>query len=167
VPPRDSKEIGFTRRTQAVQRAVEILKLFSLAEPDLALQTIADRLGLSAATTHRLLQTLDDEGLLSRIPATDLYRLGPLLPSLSAQMIAQYPVRRLAAPYVQRLAHELRASVALSRFDHGEVLYLDCVVEGPSAVVLAIRTGARLPAHCVASGRALLAYTWMGRRLNI
>jgi DNA-binding IclR family transcriptional regulator len=156
VPP-ESQPAASNQRTQAVRRAVDILKLFTLGNPELSLQEVSERLHIAAPSVHRLLQTLEDEGLVSRISGTDLYRLGPLLPALGTQMLNQYPVRRLAAPHLRRLSHELEQTVALSRYQDGQVLYLECV-ESLRPICLVVRPGARAPAHCVASGRAMLGF---------
>src|SRR4051794_8312933 len=74
LPERD-----FTQRTQAVQRALQALDLFSLASPELSLQEISGRLGMAASTTHRLLKTLEESSWLARVEGTELYRLGPRL----------------------------------------------------------------------------------------
>src|SRR5262245_49615971 len=86
-------DLSFTQRTQAVQRALQVLDLFSLASPELSLQEISGRLGMAASTTHRLLKTLEESSWLARVDGTELYRLGPRLLTLSGQMLMQYPVR--------------------------------------------------------------------------
>jgi DNA-binding IclR family transcriptional regulator len=146
----------FTQRTQAVQRAVELLDLFSLTSPELSLQEISQQLGVAPSTTHRLLKTLEASAWLARVEGTDLYRLGSKLLTLSGQLLMQYPVREVAAPHLRRLSHELGLTVGLAQYDDGSVVYLDCV-EGPGAINITLRLGGRAPAHCVASGRALLA----------
>src|SRR5581483_1261522 len=65
----------FTQRTQAVQRALQVLDLFSLASPQLSLQEISTQLGMAPSTTHRLLKTLEESAWLARIEGTELYRL--------------------------------------------------------------------------------------------
>jgi DNA-binding IclR family transcriptional regulator len=147
---------GFNRRTQAVRRAVGILKLFSLAEPTLSLQDISNRLHLAPATAHRVIQTLEEEDLLSRVEGTDTYRLGPLLPMLATRAMAHYPIRRIAAPHLRRLAYDYEHTMVLMRYEDGYVVYLDSV-EGTRPLILMLRPGSRIPAHCVAPGRATLA----------
>jgi DNA-binding IclR family transcriptional regulator len=149
-------EPSFNRRTQAVRRAVEILKLFSLAEPTLSLQDISDRLQLSPATAHRVIQTLEEEDLLTRVAGTETYRLGPLLPMLATRAMAHYPIRRIAGPYLRRLAYDYEHTMVLMRYEDGNVVYLDSV-EGTRPLILMLRPGSRIPAHCVAPGRASLA----------
>lgn len=139
-----------------MRRAVSILKLFSLAEPTLSLQAISSRLHLSPATAHRVIQTMEEEELLSRVAGTDVYRLGPLLPMLATRAMAHYPIRRIAAPYLRRLAYDYEHTMVLMRYEDGYVVYLDSV-EGTRPLILMLRPGSRIPAHCVASGRATLA----------
>jgi DNA-binding IclR family transcriptional regulator len=150
------REPSFNRRTQAVRRAVEILKLFSLAEPSLSLQDISDRLDLSPATAHRVIQTMEEEDLLSRLPGSETYRLGSLLPMLATRAMAHYPIRRIAMPYLRRLAFDYEHTMVLMRYEDGNVVYLDSV-EGTRPLILMLRPGSRIPAHCVAPGRASLA----------
>lgn len=160
TPQRSKKRIvpdpSFNRRTQAVRRAVQILKLFSLAEPALSLQDISDRLDVPPPTAHRVIQTLEEEDLLSRIEGTDSYRLGPLLPMLATRAMAHYPIRRIAGPYLRRLAYDYEHTMVLMRYEDGQVVYLDSV-EGTRPLILMLRPGSRIPAHCVAPGRASLA----------
>jgi len=136
---------------------MHVLDLFSLATPELSLTDISRHLEMPLPTTHRLVKTLEDAGVLAHVEGSDLYRLGPKLLALSARMLIQYPVREVAAPYLRRLAHELEQTITLTRYEHGEVIYLDCV-EGAAPISIVCRPGARVPAHSVASGRVQLAY---------
>jgi DNA-binding IclR family transcriptional regulator len=143
-------------RTQAVGRALQVLDLFSATTRELALVDVAQQLSLAPPTALRLVRTLEEAGLLARIEASDRYRLGPKLLVLSGRMV-QHPVRELAAPYLRQLAHDLGHTVGLASYDHGSVVYLDCI-EAPTPIAITLRPGGRMPAQCVASGRVLLAY---------
>lgn len=136
---------------------MHVLDLFSLAAPELSLTDISRQLGMHLPTAHRLVKTLEDAGLLIQAEQSDLYRLGPKLLTLGARMLDQHPVREVAGPYLRRLADELGQTVALSHYDDGEVVYLDCV-QGTAPISIVCQPGARVPAHCVASGRVHLAH---------
>jgi DNA-binding IclR family transcriptional regulator len=73
--------------TQAVQRAVLLLKLFSDARPEWGLTELAKAAGLNKTTVYRLLTALASEGLVARSKATDAYRLGPEAIALGARAI--------------------------------------------------------------------------------
>lgn len=151
----------FTQRTQAVERATTVLDLFSLHQPELSLTAISTRLGMHPSTAHRLLKTMQDAGLLAQVAGAEAYRLGPKLLTLGGRMLLQHSVREVAAPILRQLTHELGETVGLSRYEDGFVVYLDCV-EGPHPVSVTLRPGGRAPAHCVASGRAMLAHMEAG-----
>ena len=59
----------------SVRRACQILSCFTQDEPILSNAEIAERLGLSRNTTHHLISTLYNEGVLMR-EADRRYRLG-------------------------------------------------------------------------------------------
>jgi IclR family transcriptional regulator, KDG regulon repressor len=147
----------FLQRNQGAERVGQVLDLLSLSEYPLSLQELSDRLGMHASTAHRLLKTLEDQALITRLDSTELYRLGPKILTLSARMLSQYPVRDVAAPYLYRLASELGFTAALSRYGDGYVTYLDCK-EGPEPINVVLRSGGRAPAMCTPSGRVQLAF---------
>jgi len=61
---------------QSVERAIAILKSFSLDRPERGVSELGRELGLHKSTVSRLMRTLEHGGLLSRSPETERYRLG-------------------------------------------------------------------------------------------
>jgi DNA-binding IclR family transcriptional regulator len=147
----------YVQRNQGAERVGQILDLLSLAARPLSLQELSQDLGLHASTAHRLLKTLEDEGLVARADGTELYRLGPTILRLSTRMLSQFPVRDVAAPYLYRLALDLGVTVAVSKYEDGYITYLDCK-ESPEPIHIVLRPGGTAPAHCIPSGWVHLAY---------
>ena len=73
--------------TQAVQRAVSLLKLFNDAKPEWGLTEMARAAGLNKTTVYRLLTALASEGLVARNPAGEGYRLGPEAIAIGARAL--------------------------------------------------------------------------------
>lgn len=71
--------------TQAVQRALMVLKAFTDAQPEMGLSALARVVGLNKATTYRLVTALESEGLIAKSPTGDHYRLGPELIALGVR----------------------------------------------------------------------------------
>jgi IclR family acetate operon transcriptional repressor len=69
--------------TQAVQRAVCLLKAFTAERPALRLPDLSAVAGLNKTTTYRLLSALVTEGLLERSAESGEYRLGPALRAIA------------------------------------------------------------------------------------
>ena len=147
----------YVQRNQGAERVGQILEILSLANRPLALQELSGALGLHASTAHRLLKTLEDEGLIARADGTELYRLGPTILRLSSRMLSQFPVRDVAAPHLYRLSLDLGMTVSLSTYDDGYITYLDCK-ESPEPIHIVLRAGGTAPAHCIPSGWVQLAY---------
>jgi IclR family KDG regulon transcriptional repressor len=136
---------------------MSVLGLFTPERPALSLVEVAKALDLYPSTAHRLLNTLEDGGLLRREESSGLYRLGLRLLQLSDHVMADFDVRNIAGPHLRALVHEFGEAVSLSCLDDGHVVYLDSVL-GTHSFSLVNRVGARQPAYRVASGRAMLAH---------
>jgi DNA-binding IclR family transcriptional regulator len=147
----------YVQRNQGAERVGQVLELLSLSAWPLSLRELSEQLGMHASTAHRLLKTLEDEGMIARPDGTELYRLGPTILRLSTRMLSQFPVRDIAAPYLYRLSSELGLTVSLSKYEDGFVTYLDCK-ESPEPIHIVLRAGGTAPAHCVPSGWVQLAY---------
>jgi DNA-binding IclR family transcriptional regulator len=147
----------YVQRNQGAERVGQILDLLSLAARPLSLQELSQGLGLHASTAHRLLKTLEDEGLVARADGTERYRLGPTILRLSTRMLSQFPIRDIAAPYLYRLASDMGVTVAVSKYEDGYITYLDCK-ESPAPIHIVLRPGGTAPAHCIPSGWVHLAY---------
>ena len=52
--------------TQAVLRAIALLKTFTGDKPEMDLPDLADQVGLTRTTTHRLLSALESEDLVAK-----------------------------------------------------------------------------------------------------
>jgi len=142
---------------RAVDRALDILLCFTREEPTRSLTQIADSVGMSKTTVHRLLTTLENKRFISRDKSTSLYRLGFRFIEMASLVLQDVELHRWANPYLQRLSTEYGETVDLSILDGSHVMYLE-VIESPQRVKLAAAVGQRLTAYFTASGKALLAY---------
>jgi DNA-binding IclR family transcriptional regulator len=144
-------------KIQILERAMGVLGMFGPRTPTLSMSEIAERLGMYPSTAHRLLHTLEDGGFLMRDKDSSRYALGPRLLELATQAMTDMDVRRIAEPHLRELLHEFGEAVSLGYYDNGDVVYLESL-PGLHSINIATRVGARHPAHCVASGRAMLAH---------
>jgi IclR family transcriptional regulator, KDG regulon repressor len=124
------------------------------ANGGLGVVRIAEHLGREKSQVSRALKTLAHYGLVDRDSATLDYRLGWRLFALAAQAGHQRLLEE--APTVcEELVARLGETAHLSVLDGAEVLTLLSKLS-PSAVHASDGSGRRTPAHCTASGRALL-----------
>jgi DNA-binding IclR family transcriptional regulator len=142
---------------QSVQRAAAILKAFGYGSPQLGVSEVGRKLKLHKSTASRLLATLESEGLVERVPQSDKYRLGYEFVRLAGQVTHFSDVRAIAKPLLAELAEATRETINLAVLDGEEVVNIE-QVSSPHIVGIANWVGRRTPLHCVANGKALLAF---------
>ncbi|SCY86747.1 IclR family transcriptional regulator [Desulfoluna spongiiphila] len=141
---------------QSVKRALDILSLFTPAQPSLGITEMSRLLGLAKPTIHGLVQTLADEGFLSQSDETRKYALGLRVYELGTCVISHLRVNQIGGAAVQRLARQTSLMsriaiwdrdmvlVTLNRFPHDQC---------PPFTNL----GPKVPAYCSAVGKAMLS----------
>lgn len=149
--------------TQAVQRAVALLKSFNDATPEWGLSDLARSAGLNKTTTYRLLAALEAEGMLMRNVQTDGYRLGPAAIALGGQALRTNDLRAAGHGELIALAQATQETATLEILDGGQVLILDEVM-GAHVLGNVQSLGTRWPAHATSTGKILLAYLPEGER---
>jgi len=135
-------------------RAAMLLDAFTSTDAVLSLGQITERTGLPRSTAHRLAESLVAIGWLER----DLthYRVGMRLFEVGALAVKVNRLRDSAAVWMQDAHEQSRLAVHLAVLDGFDVVYLSKVssreLDVPS------RIGGRMPAHCTALGKAILAF---------
>jgi len=142
--------------TQAVARAVSLLKAFSDARPEWRLSDLARAAHLHKATTHRLLAALAREGMVVRDPTGELYRLGPEAIALGARAARANDLRTVSRSELEALAAQTGESVTLEVPVGSDMLILDEVM-GRSLIGATASLGTRWPAYATSTGKAVLA----------
>jgi DNA-binding IclR family transcriptional regulator len=141
--------------TQAVLRAVELLKAFPPERPERNLTELALAVGLNRTTTYRLLTALQSEGMIERDGSS--YRLGPELLALGARASGSNHLRAAARLELANLAEATGETVTLEILLGRDVLILDEAI-GRHLIGAVPSLGTRWPAHATSTGKLLLAY---------
>lgn len=143
-------------RVQALDRALDLLEQLAHHPRGLALGTLASRSGLHKSTTHRLLHTLAQRGYVLQ-SEDGVYRLGLRLLQLSSSLLEGIDLRAEARPVLQELLDRTNEVVHLVVMEQGEMVYID-KLEGTQTVRMHSSVGKRVPAHCTAVGKSILAH---------
>jgi DNA-binding IclR family transcriptional regulator len=142
--------------TQAVVRAIAVLKALGGSTSAYGITELAVATGLSKATVFRLVGALETEGMVSRDSLTGMYRLGPGLISLGAAALSTTDLRVVAHDELVRLTEESGETATLEVLVGSEVLILD-EVQGRFILGSTPEIGRRWPAHATSTGKILLA----------
>ena len=148
------KEDGEHRESVA-GRISSIIDAFDAASPTLSLSQLTERTGLPKSTVHRMADQLVDLRWLERTSTG--YRLGMRFFEVGGLVASRGHLRERALPYLQDLQAASRHAVHLGILEGNDVVILEKLY-GHGSPNLPTRVGGRMPAHCTAAGKALLAF---------
>jgi len=140
----------------SVLKAIDIINLFSPAEPRLSLGEISRRLDLPKSTAHSLLATLHSRGIIEKVNG-DEYALGTAIIGLTHAVRVNVEIRDRAAQLLRQLADATHESVYLTTLDGDYCLYI-YAVESSHRLLARTAVGDRALLHCTSVGKAILAY---------
>jgi DNA-binding IclR family transcriptional regulator len=142
----------------SLRKGIDVLFLFTEAEPALRLGEIAARLGLPKSTTSRFVSTLRHAGLLTQEPETRRYQLGTRLLALEGALLrAARDLPALARPFLRELADRSGETAHLTE-RRGSVGVITELVESAHVLRMAPRRGQRVLLHAGALARTILAF---------
>lgn len=142
-----------------LERVDEILNCFTLDEPEKSLTELSQETNLNKSTVFRILNTLESLGWIKRDCKSGLYRLGLGLFELGSQAVKGLDFYNISRPHLEKLVKTTGQTVHLGIHIDGQVLYIN-KLESPDAFVAQPSTiGTKLPLHCTAMGKVLLAFS--------
>jgi DNA-binding IclR family transcriptional regulator len=142
---------------QTVGRAIALLKLVaSSRSQQLRLVDLADLAGLEKSTAHRLLQRLEQEGMLVRDGKTG-YRVGPLAYELGLAARPDSDLHEVSQPALNQLARSTGEMIFLVKRSGFQTVCLDRIDGDFPIRTLTRGIGDRHPLGAGAGGMAILA----------
>jgi DNA-binding IclR family transcriptional regulator len=154
-----------SKLNQSVQKAIALLRATAASTDGASVSALARAAGLPRATALRLIQTMEREGLLLRVPQADRVLLGPELIRIARQGDMGTVVREVAVGRLGELSAAIRETVTLSVLEPDGSLELVHQVAGPHHLVPRSWLGQRFPLHASSSGKVLLS-TYDEQRLE-
>jgi IclR family KDG regulon transcriptional repressor len=145
-----------TYNITALQRGLNLLKLFAGAENGLSPSAVARLSHLPVSTIHRFLMNLEASGFLNSDSA-GVYHLGIACVTLGHAARGNLDVRRAGLPYLQELNRQTRETVHLTVRNALSAVYVE-KLDSLEPLRIHSRIGASVPLHCTAVGKVLLAY---------
>lgn len=138
--------------TQTLVRGLELIG--AVAKRPLNLSELAEEVGLSRSTVHRLAAALVEHGYFKFVRGGG-YSLGPRLLELGYLASRQTSLPRVAREHLEALAARTSDTVYLGVLDGPRALYLD-KVPGGRRVEISAGIGERLPLRSTGLGKALI-----------
>jgi IclR family acetate operon transcriptional repressor len=142
---------------KSLEKGIDLLWLFDATRRVIDVKDLAAALGLPLRTTYRFVTTLRRRHVLLLEEGTGRCRLSPGLRRLLAAIDEPGDIARLATPLLTDLAAKSGETVQLFVVSGDDGILVQ-VAESPQALRVGPRTGQRVPLHCGAGTKVLLAY---------
>ncbi|WP_349364740.1 MAG: IclR family transcriptional regulator C-terminal domain-containing protein [Roseitalea porphyridii] len=139
----------------ALARGLEVIRAFSRHKPRMTLTEVATATGMTRATARRLLLTLEREGYAQSDGKH--FSLRPKVLELGLSALSSMDFWEIAQPIMNDLSERISESVFAAVLEDDEVVYVARAHAASRRISIGIHIGSRAPAHCVSTGRVLLA----------
>jgi len=141
----------------SVDRALGLLRHFSVQTPEYGLSALARVSGNDKTTTLRCLTALERNGIVEQHPETKKYRIGFAPLHLSRIREKSFPVQALLQPILNQIAADVGETAHASFVTHRELVTV-AVAEPNRATRVFVDPSGPLPFHATASGMTMLAF---------
>jgi DNA-binding IclR family transcriptional regulator len=141
----------------AALRAFAILETVAGAGRPVSMSDVVEAVRLPKPTVYRLLGLLEEALLVQREPSSKRYSIGPRASRFALDALTNSSTRGARHAILQRLVDDIGETCNFTILDGAEVVYLDRV-ETAWPLRMNLQTGSRVPLHCSASGKLLLAH---------
>lgn len=142
---------------QTIDRLHMILNCFSEQEPQLSMTEISQRIGLTTSTTHRLMSSMEQHGMLSRSPDGKAYLLGYRFTYWASIVEKSNTLQKQARPLLESLSKTTGETAVLMIRDSHWAVCIDRV-DSSQSLRLAMDIGKRIPLHAGSSAKIFLAF---------
>src|SRR5512138_3051159 len=141
---------------QIVDKIGTILSLYSFERPELVVTELAGELSWPKSTISESLASLARQGFLERT-RRGRFRLGWRFFGLNQVLLESTPLVRESRRAMQELVERHGESSHLMVLERHQAVIVEKVQASLAMQILMSRVGLRLPAHCSACGKLLLA----------
>ncbi|MGH3095616.1 MAG: IclR family transcriptional regulator [Streptosporangiales bacterium] len=141
---------------ESVHKAADVLAALAESRGNLSARELSDSIQLPRSTVQRLLQALEDTGLVRQESATRKYGLGPRTLELGMAYLARVDVRSEALPHMTGLRDELGETIELAMRVGSSRVYI-AQLEARAELKAKADPGRLYPLWAGAAGRVLLA----------
>jgi DNA-binding IclR family transcriptional regulator len=145
-------------------KVVAVLFAFRAEDQGVTLAELGRRTGLPKATLHRVASDLVEARLLDREDGR--YRLSGQVFQLGMRASVERGLLEVATPFMEDLYERTHETVHLGTLDGDGVVYV-AKIGGHRQAAAPSRIGGRMPLHCTAIGKALLAFAPPDRAVRV
>ena len=140
---------------KVLEKSFRLIEVLAESPDPRGVTELGLELGLVKSNVHRLLNSLQELGVVRQAPESEKYELTLRLWQLGNKVLSRLNVKDVAIEYMHRLRDQAQEDVFLSALEGVEVLYLHKLQSGH---VVRASFGGSNPAYCSSTGKAILAW---------
>jgi DNA-binding IclR family transcriptional regulator len=144
------------QKIKSLEKALNLLELLSDSN-ELRITEISKNLNIGITTVYRMLSTLKYHGYVIQNKKTLKYHLGYKLFILGNRVQNTFDLLNIVIPFLQSLSKKTNEGINFSILEGRETVCLS-KIESPEILRTDIKIGTKIPAHCTAVGKAILAF---------
>ncbi len=141
----------------SIERALGVLETLAQEPRGHSLAELGRRMDIPKSTLFRILVTLQKHQCVVWSDDERTFRLGSRLWEFGTSFLDHSDLFQASTTHMKRLAETSRETVFLGCLEDGEVIYLRRM-ESPKSITMVRKLKQRVPAHCTATGVAILAF---------
>lgn len=144
----------------SIEKSIQILNYLSHAERSVGISELNLKLSFPKSTAHRILKSLLKYSLVDQEKNTSKYRLGLRILEYSNSFYNSFDFRQIAKPILKKICTETGLTTFLTAWYNGRSICIDSVTPSQKLNThnLFVEIGKKMPFHCTASTKVILAY---------
>jgi len=144
------------QKIKSIEKVLNLLELLA-DDNELRITEISQKLNMGITTVYRMLNTLKCQGYVIQNEKNSKYYLGNKLFILGNKIQNTFSLLNIVLPFLKSLSQETIESINFSVLEGKDSLCLS-KVDSSEVLRTEVKIGERLPAHCTAVGKAMLAF---------
>lgn len=154
-----------SNHVKSVLKAFEIMEELDSAG-ELGIGEISERLSMDKGTVHRIINTVKEAGYVIQNQDNKKYANSFKLLAMGNRVLERTGVQKTLRPFIKEIWDKTGETVNVGTVADGKIIYID-KIESKSPIKVGQKIGARVPIHCSALGKAILAFTPEPEKSNI
>jgi len=142
--------------TLSAERTLIILKHIAASQEGFGVRELAKKFGYSPSVVQKILQALMAHDFVLQEPDSQIYQLGPAALQVGLSGLSKMEIRKVAKPYLQKLAEKSGETALLGVQTNNGVIYIEKSLS-PNPIRMDPPIGAFRPFNCTAVGKCMLA----------
>lgn len=141
-----------------LEKAIEIMDCISNSDISLSLAELNEKLNIHKSTIFRILKILVEYNMVHKDEGDLKYRIGFHILNYYYSFLKFFNIRKIIKPHLKEICSKTDENVFLTTSNGNEFICTESELSSKKRVKLFVEVGRKLPFHCTAAAKVILAY---------